>query len=194
MMNYKTSFQVFLISLTLLISGIFYLKYFYKKDYTDSSEPEKVFDTNKKGLSEGNTMRKLSYESYDNNGNIYTIKSDFGKFNKEKEDEILMTNVSAQIKFTNSTFIYLFSKYAKYNPTNSDTKFYENVELEYLDHKINSNNIDIFFTESKLEAYNNLVYKNPDTKLKADKVELDLITKNSKIFMFDNSTVKIIKD
>ena len=193
-MNYKTSFQVFLISLALLISGIFYLKYFYKKNYIDSSEPEKVFDKNKKGLSEGNTMRKLSYESYDNNGNIYTIKSDFGKFNKEKEDEILMTNVTAQIKFTNSNFIYLYSKYAKYNPTNSDTKFYDNVELEYLDHKINSNNIDIYFTESKLEAYSNLVYKNLDTKLKADKVELDLITKNSKIFMFDNSKVEIIRD
>jgi len=193
-MNYKTSFQVVLISLALLISGIFYFKYFFKKDYIESSQTGKVFNKEKKDLSGGNTIKKISYESFDNNGNVYTIKSDFGQFNKEKEDEILMTNVSAQIKFTNSTFIYLFSKYAKYNPTNSDTKFYENVELEYLDHKINSNNIDIFFTESKLEAYNNLVYKNPDTKLKADKVELDLITKNSKIFMFDNSTVKIIKD
>ena len=194
MMNYKTSFQVVLISLALLISGIFYLKYFYKKDYIESSQPEKIFDKEKKDLSEGNTIKEISYESFDNNGNIYTIKSDFGKFNKEKKDEILMTNVSAQIKFTNNTFIYLFSKYAKYNPTNSDTKFYDNVELKYLDHKINSNNIDIFFTESKLEAYSNLVYKNLNTKLKADKVELDLITKNSKIFMFDNSTVKIIKD
>jgi len=193
-MNNKTSFQVVLISLALLISGIFYLKYFYNKDYIEPSQPEKIFDKEKKDLSEGNTIKKISYESFDNNGNVYSIKSDFGKFNKEKEDEILMTNVSAQIKFTNNTFIYLFSKYAKYNPTNSDTKFYDNVELEYLDHKINSNNIDIFFTESKLEAYSNLVYKNLDTKLKADKVELDLITKNSKIFMFDNSTVKIIKD
>ena len=63
----------------------------------------------------------------------------------------------------------------------------------------------MFFTFNELisqeiigmkEVYidNNLVYKNLDTKLKADKVELDLITKNSKIFMFDNSTVKIIKD
>ena len=51
-----------------------------------------------------------------------------------------------------------------------------------------------FFTDSKLEAYNNLVYRNSEIDLKADKVELDLLTKNSKIFMFDNSKVKIIKD
>ena len=51
-----------------------------------------------------------------------------------------------------------------------------------------------FFTESKLEAYNNLVYRNSDINLIADKVELDLLTKNTKIFMFDNSKVKIIKD
>ena len=113
-MNYKTSFQVVLISLALLISGIFYFKYFFKKNYIETSQTEKVFNKEKKDLSGGNTIRKISYESFDNNGNVYTIKSDFGKFNKEKEDEILMTNVSAQIKFTNSTFIYLFSKYAKF--------------------------------------------------------------------------------
>ena len=68
------------------------------------------------------------------------------------------------------------------------------MELDYLNHRINSDNIDIFFTESKLEAYNNLVYRNSDINLIADKVELDLLTKNTKIFMFDNSKVKIIKD
>ena len=55
-------------------------------------------------------------------------------------------------------------------------------------------NIDVIFTKSKLEAYNNLIYKNSDIDLSADKVELDLLTRNTKIFMFDNSKVKIIKD
>ena len=38
--------------------------------------------------------------------------------------------------------------------------------------------------------YKNIVYNKPGTKLKADRLEIDLITKNSKIFM-DNKTEKI---
>ena len=83
---------------------------------------------------------------------------------------------------------------ARYNTLNSNTNFFDDVELKFLNHRVNSNNIDVFFTDSKLEAYNNLVYRNSEIDLKADKVELDLLTKNSKIFMFDNSKVKIIKD
>ena len=105
-----------------------------------------------------------------------------------------MINVEAKIDLANGTFIRLVSDTAKYNSSNSNTKFIKNVRLGYLEHKINSNNINVIFTESKIEAYNNLIYRNSDIKLSADKVELDLITKNTKIFMFDNSKVKIIKE
>ena len=94
----------------------------------------------------------------------------------------------------NGNIIFLDSKNAIYNTVNNDTKFYNDVELRYLDHKINSNNLDISFQNNKLEAYNNLVYRNLDVNLIADKAEMDLLTQNSKIYMFDNSQVKIIKD
>ena len=105
-----------------------------------------------------------------------------------------MVNVEAKITLTNGTSITLLSDAAKYNSLNSNTKFIYNVKLRYLDHKIISDNIDVIFTESKLEAYNNLIYRNSDINLSADKVKLDLLTKNTKIFMFDNSSVKIIKE
>ena len=105
-----------------------------------------------------------------------------------------MTNVTATIIFKNGNQVDLKSKRAKYNTVNSNTNFFDNVYLKFLNHSINSDNIDVLFTDSKLEAYNNLVYRNSDVNLMADKVELDLLTKNSKIFMFDNSTVKIIKE
>jgi hypothetical protein len=38
--------------------------------------------------------------------------------------------------------------------------------------------------------YNNIIYNKPGTNLKADRLEIDLITRNSKIFM-DNKTEKI---
>ena len=193
-MNRKTLFQVFLIFLVLVISSIFYYKYFANSDIKKISEKKPKSEIPKSTVAKGNTIKEISYESIDNNGNSYIINSDFGTFKETNKEEILMTNVSAKIIFKNGTNVNLQSRQAKYNTINSNTNFFDDVELKYLTHLVNSDNIDVFFTESKLTAYNNLVYKNSEINMIADKIELDLLTKNSKIFMFDNSKVKIIKD
>ena len=104
-----------------------------------------------------------------------------------------MTDVTAIMRLKDKTTIKLSSANAKYNIMDNDTNFFNNVSLDYLNHKVVAENIDIFFKESKLEAYNDLVYRNLDLSLIADKVEIDLITKNSKIFMFDDKKVKVLK-
>ena len=193
-MNNKTIFQVFLILFVLFLSIFFYINYFYKKDTELVSKKDEIAITNFSESQDVTTIKEILYESYDNEGNKFTIKSKSGTFDEKRKDEINMIDVEAKIDLANGTFIRLVSDTAKYNSLNSNTKFIKNVRLEYLEHKINSDNIDVIFTESKIEAYNNLLYRNSDIKLSADKVELDLITKNTKIFMFDNSKVKIIKE
>tara|TARA_B110001450_G_C17552583_1_gene453283 strand:+ start:412 stop:1008 length:597 start_codon:yes stop_codon:yes gene_type:complete len=193
-MNNKTIFQVFLILFVLFLSIFFYINYFYKKDTELVSNQDEIRSTNFSESPDTTTIKEILYESYDNEGNKFTIKSKSGTFDEKKKDEINMINVEAKIDLANGTFIRLVSDTAKYNSSNSNTKFIKNVRLGYLEHKINSDNINVIFTESKIEAYNNLIYRNSDIKLSADKVELDLITKNTKIFMFDNSKVKIIKE
>ena len=190
-MNDKTIFQVVLLLLVLLLTIFFYFNYFYKNDPKLTSKKDEIVNTD---ISEGNTIKDILYESYDNEGNKFMIKSKSGTFDEKEADEINMVNVEAKIDLTNGTFITLSSDTARYNALNSNTKFIRNVKLVYLSHIINSDNIDVTFTESKLEAYNNLIYRNSDINLSADKVELDLLTKNTKIFMFDNSSVKIIKE
>ena len=193
-MNNKTIFQVFLILLFIFLSIFFYFTYFYKKDTELVSKQDEIANTNFSKSSDGTTIKEILYENYDNEGNKFTIKSKTGTFDEIKKDEVNMINVEAKIDLANGTFIKLVSDTANYDSSNSNTKFIKNVRLEYLGHKINSDNINVIFTESKIEAYNNLIYKNSDIKLSADKVELDLITKNTKILMFDNSKVKIIKE
>ena len=190
-MNNKTIFQVVLLLLVLLLTIFFYFNYFYKNDSKLTSKKDEIVNTD---ISEGNTIKDILYESYDNQGNKFIIKSKNGTFNKKKKDEVNMVNVEAKITLKNGNFISLVSDTAKYNSLNNNTKFIKNVKLRYLSHKINSDNIDVIFTENKIEAYNNLIYRNSDINLSADKVELDLITKNTKILMFDNSNVKIIKE
>jgi lipopolysaccharide export system protein LptA len=58
-----------------------------------------------------------------------------------------------------------------------------------------SDNLYLQFDKKLATISDNVIYKNLNTELKADKVEIDLITKNSKIFMDDKSNqVQIINN
>jgi hypothetical protein len=193
-MSNKTKLQFFLILLVLFLCIVFYLIYFSKNDTKLTSKQKIITNTDISESSKGSSIKDILYESYDDKGNKFIIKSKTGTFDEKKKEEINMINVEAKIILVNGAIVTLMSETARYNSFNSNTKFIKNVKLEYLDHKINSDNIDVIFTKSKIEAYNNLIYKNSDIILSADKVELDLFTKNTKISMFNNSKVKIIKE
>jgi lipopolysaccharide assembly outer membrane protein LptD (OstA) len=193
-MNHKNILQIFLILLVLFLITFFYYNYFYKKDNNLALKQDEITSADILKSVDGSTINEILYESYDNDGNKFIIKSKSGTFDEKKKDEINMMNVEARVNLADGTSIILVSDSAEYNSSNSNTKFIKNVKLKYLNHRINSDNIDLTFTESKLEAYNNLIYRNSDINLSADKVDLDLLTKNTKIFMFDNSSVKIIKE
>ena len=59
--------------------------------------------------------------------------------------------------------------------------------MNYNEHNTNSDNLDLLLDKNLVTLFNNVIYKNLDAELKADKMEIDLITKNSKIFMNDFS-------
>ena len=116
--------------------------------------------------------------------------SKVGKIDINNPDKIFMTTVVATIYLVDSSPIKITSNYAYYNKINHDTYFFENVKVTHLIHKATSENLDISFNDNLASMYNNIVYNKPGTNLKADRLEIDLITKNSKIFM-DNKTEKI---
>ena len=108
-------------------------------------------------------------------------------------DVIMMENVKAIIKIYNSDPIIITSNFAKYNVKNYDTNFKENILVKHVDNKLNGENLDLSFQNNLMSMYNNIIYQNPNTKLVADKLEIDLITKDSKIFMNNKENkIKII--
>jgi len=138
----------------------------------------------------GTLIKDINYSFYDSSGNNYELLSDVGTVDINNSDKIFMTNVVATIYLIDSSPIKITSKHANYNKINHETSFFENVKLTHLIHKATSENLDISFNDNLASMYNNIVYNKPGTKLKADRLEIDLITKNSKIFM-DNKTEKI---
>ncbi len=179
-----------LITIFIIVFSTFFL-YFNKKEKLEASnlpitkEKESLIDDET-----GTLIKDINYSFYDSSGNYYELLSKVGKVDINNSDKIFMTDVVATIYLVDSSPVKITSKYANYNKINHETNFFENVKVTHLIHKATSENLDISFNDNLASMYNNIVYNKPGTNLKADRLEIDLITKNSKIFM-DNKTEKI---
>ena len=179
-----------LITIFIIVFSTFFL-YFNKKEKLKTSslpiikEKESLIDDET-----GTLIKDINYSFSDSSGNYYELLSEVGKVDINNSDKIFMTNVVATIYLVDSSPVKITSKYANYNKINHETSFFENVKVTHLIHKATSENLDISFNDNLASMYNNIVYNKPGTNLKADRLEIDLITKNSKIFM-DNKTEKI---
>ena len=186
-MRKEISIQIFLTLLVLIILIFVYQKYF-KKEFNENIAVNK--DENAK---EENNLINIVYESIDKEGRKYIITAETGNFKEEEPDLIYMTIVEAKIFLVDGSVIHINSLNAEYNTTIYDTKFYNNVKLNFLEHDIFCNNLNFFFKDNLIEAFDNLNYKNSDIIMFADKVEIDLLKKNSKIYNFNENSV-IIKN
>jgi len=175
-----------------VILSVFFIYFSEEKNQKKTNlETRKIIDTEAEIDSDTGTLIKdINYSFSDPSGNYYELFSEFGKVDMQNSDKMFMTNVKALIYLKDSSPIKITSKYAIYNKIDHETNFFESVELTHLIHKTTSENLDISFNDNKASMYKNIVYNKPGTKLTADRLEIDLITKNTKIFM-DNKSEKI---
>ena len=103
---------------------------------------------------------------------------------------VQMQKVKAKFVDTNNNQLIIDSDNAEYNNSNYNTKFFNNVKIQYMDNVINANNLDLNFTENFITIYNNVVYEGLQGLVKTDNITIDLITKNIEIFM-NNSKNKV---
>ena len=184
--------QIFLLILVLIICVIVYQKYFKTELEKDTVINENTSENKERNDGENNLIN-ITYESIDREGRKYIITAETGNFEEDGSDLIYMTNVNAKIILLDGSIIYINSLKAEYNSSSYDTKFSQNVELQFSQHNIFCQNLNIFFQKNLIEAFDNLTYKNPDIIMLADKIEIDLLTKKSKIYNFNNSSVIIKK-
>tara|TARA_B110000977_G_scaffold81972_1_gene109540 strand:+ start:23 stop:598 length:576 start_codon:yes stop_codon:yes gene_type:complete len=190
-MKHKTIIQSIFGAFFLIILFSFYFKYFSSNKQT--SITQKTNDNSKSLEAKGNLIKDMKYENTDISGNKYFIYSEYGEVDVNNPDIILMKNVFAKVEIFKKDTIYINSFSAKYNLINYETNFNKDVELKYLDHVIFTENMDLSFQKNFAWLYTDVVYKSFDYELFADKIEIDLITKNSKIYTDNNKKIKIIK-
>ena len=118
-------------------------------------------------------------------GNTYTVTAQSAILKEDKLNEVQLFEVNAEISRENQETIYIYSKTANYNKINNNTVFKENVRVEYGYQTIDSGILNLNFKDNLIEILDNVYYVNKNTKIKADKAEIDLLYKNLKISMIN---------
>ena len=191
-MNKKTVIQIILIFLIFLISLSFYLKYFSNnsKVLKDTPLEEKI------AANQNNTstyIDNIDYVSFDAKGNKYQVTAEQAEIKIENSDVIFLTNVIAYIFIKDSDTVKITSNFGEYNSKNYNTIFSENVIVIYPGHKITGEYLDFSFLKNLGTMSTNVVYNGEKTNLFADKLEMNLSTKDTKIFMNDASEKVLIE-
>lgn len=184
-MQIKKILKYFSLFLALLLISIIFTKIFDKKLTTKNdikNDIEVEID-----LNNSNVFLNVNYVSTDLKGNKYTLKASKGKIDNEDNDYIFLEDVDAVIELINSEIIKINSKFGKYNISNNNTIFSENVLIEYNDYKINGEILDFSMENKLIKISKNLIIYNKQNILKADTMELDIQTKDINISMDDNN-------
>ena len=175
------NYRVFIFIIIFAVSFFFiYSNYFQKENDNQNIniKVEEEISTN------SNIIKDIKYSSKDLKGNEYIIFADEGEIDLDNSDIIFLKNVKSLINLIekNQTIV-INSDFGKYNTINYDTIFSQNVKIEYQDNTITGDYLDFSMKKNLLIISKNVVYTNPANILKADVVELDTITKDTKIFM-----------
>ena len=182
----KIYIQLVLVFIFFTISLFLFLKYF-KETNLEKNTKVNITQTFNSGES---LIEELKYLSTDKEGNEYKIEAKKGNIDKDNPDIIYLENVDAVILLENCDIILIKSKFAKYNTKNFDTLFNNSVSLDYGEHGLKSEFLNLSFENNLVSIYDNVRYLSGISSLRADRAEIDILNKNTKIFM-ENSNKKV---
>ena len=186
----KNILQIGLIILLVILSGFFYQKYMVSDSTSDKvskkKDTSKTIDKNlilKENKEIANIIENLKYTSEDLFGNTYTINAKSAQVQEDGINQVKLFEVMAKIIQKNEDVIYIYSDVADYNKINNNTIFKKNVNVKYGDQSIDAELINLDFSKNLIKIEDDVYYKNNNLKVNADKIEIDIESKKSKITM-----------
>ena len=179
---------IILIIFLILIIVFLYFKFLKKEKVTEIE----TLNSEESNYS-SNIIKDVYYSSKDSKGNEYIIRASQGEIDFSQNEVIYLTDVRALIKLINSNDIKITSSYGKYNSNNFDTIFSKNVIINYLDNRITGEYLDFSMQRNSMIVSKDVIYTNLENILKADVMEINIDTKDTKIFMHKNNEKVNIK-
>ena len=204
-MNKKAIIQIFLVTILIITSfSIFNFFYIPKEGSQKLESKKKINIDNELNNTDKNIIKDIEYSLNNDNGNIYRVIADFGEVKIDNPDLMFLTNVTAIVIFNDNKRIILTSDFADFNSKTFETTFLNNVQVKKDKEIITGDELYLVLENNDKEILNkpdieenlirishNVMYKKPGYILKADILELDLISKNIKIYML-NENEKIL--
>ena len=175
-------FFIFILIFSLIIFKLLY--------QSETSNQSKIAEENYNS----NLLENVEYVSKDDKGNEYIIKASIGEIDLKESNIIFLKNVRSQIKLKNSEIINITSDFGKYNTSNYETIFSKNVIISYLENKITGEYLDFSLNRNTMIISKNIIFTNQENILKADVIEMNIKTKDTKIFMHENNKKVNIKN
>ena len=199
-MDKKSLIQIFLIILLLIVTLLIFNHFYISNNSLENPKNKEVTNIEKDNeqVVDKNIIENVQYSLNNNKGDIYQVLADFGEINLDNPNLMFLTNVNASLILANKTNIKLTSDFANFNTKTFETTFIKNIKVErdeetitgdelylVLENETNNTKNTSLSDENLIRISNNILYKKPGYSLKADILEMDLISKDLKIFMLD---------
>ena len=186
--------------LTILFFSFLFFFYFNSSNERKLVEKKKVELTEKENIEileenieSSNLIEDVSYSAKDAKGNEYFLKAGEGTIDLNDSNIIFLKSVKANIDLKNYKLIEISSDFGKYNINNYDTIFSKNVIVSYLDNKILGDYLDFSWDKNLMIISKEVILSNSKSSLKADVIEVNIKTRDIKIFMYEQDKKVNIK-
>ena len=200
-MGKKTLIQIILLIFLIVITFLFF-KVYYSSNSDTSLNKENLIEKNKEikevKRDEKNLIQNISYTANNNKGDIYLLLAETGEIYLDNPDLMFLTKVDGKITLKDGEIITVNSDFANFNTKTFETTFINNVIVKKSDEVVTGAELYLVLEEKVNKALKsnqedknlirvsrNVFYTKPGYTLSADILEIDLITKNIKIYMTD---------
>ena len=188
-MKKKIAIQLFLAIVAFLL--IFFTYYNknpldqFDSDIHANKDADKIENIIKSTKKTTNIIENANYTGSNNRGSFFEINAGTAEVVDDEPNLSFMKKVKAVIKLMDGRIIIIEADKAIYNKLTNDTNFMENVSIADDEEKITCDNLDLYISKNLITAYNNVKYDSLNGFLLADKVDIDILKKEAKIFMYD---------
>ena len=181
--------KIVLFSLIVLLSIIFYKIYLEEKNLIVQD-----INTNpaiQKETLKDNLIHNLTYSVNLGQNNEYIINSDLSEITyKNNSTEIVnMRGVSATIIDKNQLPIMIKSDLAEYDNSDYGTLFKKNVRINYLNHEISSNEMQLDFKNKFIKIYDKVQYNGSLGQMFTSNIDIDIDNNKIEIYMDNNANL-----
>ena len=180
----KILIQIILFLFIVIIIIVSYQKYFKKEIIIEDNivqQKQEILNNS------SNLIKNLKYDVKFENNTQYSISSELSEILYIDQNEIvLMQEVIAIFIDKEGSKLKISSNNAEYNNSSYNTVFENDVKIVYMDHIIKSEKLFLDFEKNFIIISDNIVYEGLQGLVKADNIEINLITKSINIFMNNN--------